>query len=94
MLDLEDGPVEEVVVLVPLPDEQVPEQLAQVVVVRLVLEAQGAADLEVGDEFGGEALAEDLHGGGHLALADLLVLLLLGVRLQALPGQGAPQEVH
>lgn len=35
-----------------------------------------------------------LDGGGHLLLADLLVLLLFGSSLKALPRQGAPQEVH
>lgn len=77
-----------------VPGEQVAEELAQVGVVRLVVEAQGAAVLEVGGEFHGEALAEHLDGRGHLLLADLLVLLLLGGGLEALPGQGPPQEVH
>ncbi len=35
-----------------------------------------------------------LDGRGHLLLADLLVLLLLGGCLQTLPRQAAPQEVH
>ena len=35
-----------------------------------------------------------LDGRGHLLLADLLVLLLLGGGLEALPRQAAPQEVH
>ncbi len=74
--------------------KQVAEELAQVGVVGLVVEAQGAAVLEVGGELHGEALAEHLDGRGHLLLADLLVLLLLRSRLQPLPGQRSPQEVH
>ena len=38
-------------------------------------------------------LAQDLHGCGHL-LADLLILLFLGGRLEALLGQCAQVEVH
>ena len=42
----------------------------------------------------GKAFAQVLDGRGLLLLADLLVLLLVGGRLQALPGQAAAQEVH
>lgn len=39
-------------------------------------------------------LAQDLDGRGTLGVADLLVALLECVRLEALPGQRAAQEVH
>ena len=42
----------------------------------------------------GVAFAEDLNGRRHLLLADPLVLLALGGRFEALPGQGAQVEVH
>lgn len=42
----------------------------------------------------GVAFAEDLDGRRHLLLADALILLALGGRLEALPGQGAQVEVH
>ena len=42
----------------------------------------------------GVPFAQHLHRSGHLLLADLLVLLLLGGCLEALPGQGAQVEVH
>jgi len=64
--------------------KQVPEDLAQVRVVRLVVEAQAAAVLEVRGELGREVLAQQLDRRGHLLLADLLVLLLLGGRLEPL----------
>ncbi len=64
--------------------KQVPEDLAQVRVVRLVVEAQAAAVLEVRGELGREVLAQQLGWRGHLLLADLLVLLLLGGRLEPL----------
>lgn len=47
---------------------------------------EGAAVLEVGAELRGEALAELLGGGGHLALQDPLVLLLLRVGLVGVLG--------
>ena len=67
-----------------LAHEEVPEDLAEVGVIRLVVEAQGTAVLEVGGELHGEALAEVLHRRGHLLFTDLLVLLLLGGRFHAL----------
>ena len=42
----------------------------------------------------GVTFAQHLYRSGHLLLADLLVLLLLGGCLEALPGQGAQVEVH
>jgi len=42
----------------------------------------------------GVSFTQDLDGRGHLLLADALVLLPLGGRLEALPGQGAQVEVH
>lgn len=42
----------------------------------------------------GVAFAQHLDGGGHLLLADPLVLLSLGGGLQPLPGQRAQVEVH
>ena len=50
--------------------------------------------MKVGDKLGREALAQHLDGRRHLLLADLLVLLLLRRRLQALPRQRSAQEVH
>ena len=41
-----------------------------------------------------EPLAQLLNGRSLLLLADLLVLLLLRGRLEALPGQAAAQEVE
>jgi hypothetical protein len=41
-----------------------------------------------------ETLAEILDGGGLLLLANLLVLLLVGSSLQALPRQTTAEEVH
>ena len=91
---LQHGPVERVVVLVVERAEENAEELTQVHVVGRLLEAQSATVVEIHGELGGEALAQDLDGRAHLLLADLLVLLLLGGGLEALPGQRAAIEVH
>ena len=94
LLVLVDGPVEDVVILEGLADEQVPEDLPQVRVIRLVVETQRAGVVQVDGELVGESPAQNLGGGGHLLLHDTVVLLLLGGRLQALPGQGTTAEVE
>ena len=71
---LQHRPVERVVVLVVERPEEDPVELAEVHVVRRLLEPQAAAVVEVHGEFGGEPLAKDLHGSRHLFLTDLLVL--------------------
>merc|ERR1719221_742402 len=93
-LIIQDGPVEDKVVLVALAEEQVLEKPAQVGVVWPVLEPQTPAVVEVCHELAREVLAQDLYRGRHLLLHDLLILLLLRVGFQALPGQAPANEVH
>lgn len=94
LLVLVDGPVEDIVVLEALTDEEVTEDLAEVAVVRLVVEAERAGVVEIDGELVGESTAENLGGGGHLLLHDAVVLLLLGSSLESLPGKGATAEVE
>jgi hypothetical protein len=94
LLVLVHGPIEDVVILESLTDEEIAEDLAQVRVVRLVVEAQGAGVVEVDGELIGEATAEDLGRRRHLLLHDAVVLLLLGRRLEALPREGSTAEVE
>jgi hypothetical protein len=94
LLVLVDSPVKDVVVLEAFADEEVTEDLAEVRVVRLVVEAEGAGVVQVDGKLVGEATAEHLGGGGHLLLHDAVVLLLLGSSLQALPGKGSTAEVE
>mmetsp|Transcript_39474 Transcript_39474/g.118192 ORF Transcript_39474/g.118192 Transcript_39474/m.118192 type:complete len:278 (+) Transcript_39474:153-986(+) len=91
---VQDRPVKDEIVLVALAEEEVLQQSPHVSIVRTVLEAQTATVVQIGDKLAGEVLAENLNRRGHLLLHDLLVLLLLGVCLQALPGQAPPVEVH
>ena len=113
------GPVECVVVLGVERPEEDPVELAEVHVVRRLLEPQAAAVVEVHGELCGEALAQHLfikasqrmnsdlivlpimrlarlylNRRRHLLLADLLILLLLGGRLQTLPWKRTPVDVH
>jgi hypothetical protein len=63
LLVLVDGPVENVVVLEALAHEQVAEDLAQVAVVRLVVEAERARVVQIDGELVGETAAEHVGGG-------------------------------
>jgi hypothetical protein len=89
-----DAPVEHIVVLVTLTGEKVPEELAQVGVVRLVIEPQGTGIVQEDPELVGETAAEKVGRGCHLLFHDTVVLLLLCSRLQALPRQGSTKEIH
>lgn len=93
-LALLDRPVKHVVVLVALANEKVAEKLAKVGVVGLVVKAKGSTVVEVEPELVGEAAAEELGRRRHLLLHDAIVLLLLGGSLEALPREGATEEVH
>lgn len=94
LLVLVDGPVEDVIVLEGLADEEVAENLAQVGVIGLVIKAQRTGVVQVNGELVGETTAEDLGRGGHLLFHDTVVLLLLGSSLQTLPGERTTAEVE
>ena len=87
-------PVEDVVVLVPLADEQVPEEFTEVRVIRLVIESKSAAVVEEDAKLVGKAAAKKIRGRRHLLFHDTIVLLLLGRSLESLPGKSAAEEVH
>lgn len=91
---LVDGPVKDVVVLEGLAHEQVAEDLAEVGVVGLVVESEGAGVVQVDGEFVGEATAKNFSRSGHLLLHNTVVFLLLGSSFQSLPGKRATAEVE
>jgi len=93
-LVVEDGPIEDEVILVALSEKQVLQQPTQVGIIRPVLEAQTSAIVQVCHKINWEMLAQNLHRCRHLLLHDFLVLLLLRIRPQALPWQAAAVEIH
>lgn len=93
-LVLVHSPVEDIVVLEALADEEITEDLAQVAVVGLVIKPEGASVVEIDRELVREATAEDLGRSGHLLLHDPVVLLLLRGGLKTLPRERATAEVE
>ncbi len=85
LLILVDGPVKDVIILEGFSDEKVTEDLSQIGVVWLVIEAEGAGVVEIDGELIREPTAENLRWGCHLLLHDSVVLLLLGGSLEPLP---------
>jgi hypothetical protein len=94
LLVLVDGPVEDVIVLEALADKKITEDLAEVRVVGLVVEAEGTCVVQIDGKFVGEAAAEDFGRRSHLLLHDAVVLLLLSSSLETLPGQRATAKVE
>jgi hypothetical protein len=89
-----DTPVEDVIVLEALANEQVAEELAEVGVIGLVVEAKSARVIEEDTELVRESAAQQVRGRSHLLLHNSVVLLLLSGCFQPLPGESATQEVH
>lgn len=94
LLVLVHGPVEHVVVLKSFANEEITEDLAEVRVIRLVVEAERTSVVQVDGKFVGESTAKNLGGSRHLLLHDAVVLLLLGGGLESLPGKGSAAEVE
>lgn len=94
LLVLVDSPVEDVVVLETLTDEEIAEDLSEVAVVGLVVESERTGVVQVDGELVGEATAKDLGRRGHLLLHDAVIFLLLSSSLQTLPRERATAEVQ
>lgn len=74
--------------------ESLGKELAEVIVVGSVFEAEVSNIRQILVELFWEALAEILNSGSLLLLADLLVLLLVRGSLESLPRQTTAQEIH
>jgi len=81
----EGVPVEDVIIREALSVEQIPDELPQISVVRLLLESQRTDVILVGGKLGWCSLGELLNRRGQLLLTDLLVLLSLVLGPQTLP---------
>ena len=60
-----DAPIEDVVVLVAFTNEKVTEELAQVRIIRFVVESERTSVVEEDTKFIGETAAKGIGGGGH-----------------------------
>ena len=89
-----DAPVEHVIVLVPFTDEEIPEELPQIGVVRLVVKSQGPSVVQEYGKLVREATAEKIGRSGHLFLHDPVILLLLSGGFETLPGERTTEEIH
>jgi len=93
-LVVEDGPIEDEIVLIGFSEEEVLEHAAEVSVIGSVLETQRSAVVQIRDEFTWEMFAQHLDGRAHLLFHNLLVLLFFHVGLESLPRKGTAVEVH
>lgn len=78
-------PVENVIVLEALADEEIAEDLSKVRIVGLVVEAERTRVVQIDGELVREAATKDLGRSGHLLLHDTVVLLFLGGSFETLP---------
>jgi hypothetical protein len=88
------GPIEDIVVLKTLTNEEITEDLSEVDVIRLVIEAEGMSVVEVNGKLVGQAMAKDFGTGGHFLKHDAVILMLGGSSLETLPWKGATAEVQ
>lgn len=88
-----DSPIKDIVILEAFADKEIAENLTEVAIVGLVVEAKGSSVVEVDGKLVGEAATKHLSRGCHLLLHDAIVFLLLGCCLETLPGERAAAEV-
>jgi hypothetical protein len=89
-----DTPVKDIIVLEALADEEITEELAQIRIVGLVVEAESTGVVEENAKLVGEATTEKVGLSSHLLLHDTVVFLLLGRSPQTLPWELTTKEVE
>jgi hypothetical protein len=87
-------PIEDVVVLVAFTKEKVMEEFANVRIVRFVIKAEHMSVFKEDAKFVGETTAEEISGGGHLLLHNVIILQLFGSSIECLPWEDTMKEVH
>lgn len=93
-LPLENYPIVDAVHFKSFKDKQIFEQFFEIFIVRRILKVELPAIIDVGSELGRKIFAEFFDGSGDLDLFDAFVLLLLGLGMESLPGQGTAAEIH
>lgn len=91
---LVDGPIEDIVVLKALADEEIAEQFSNMIVAGFVIEVEGPSAVQVRCEFNGHTVAQNLGSSSQLLLHDWIILLVLGSGHQPLPGERAAAELN
>ena len=89
-----DSPIEDIVVLEGFADEEIAEDLTEIGVVRLVVEAERSSVVEVDCKLVREASTEHLCRRSHLLLHDTVILLLFRCSFETLPWERASAEVQ
>ena len=88
-----DAPVEDIVILEALTNEEATEKLAEIGIIRLVVEAQGTGVVQEDPKFVREIATEEVGGSCHLLHYAVILLLLCG-GFETLPGESTAEEVH
>lgn len=85
LLQIQNSPVEHVVVLESLAIKELLEESLQIGIIGSIFKAQGSAVFKIGSELRSVSLAKLFRAGRHLSVHDAFVLLLFGVGLESLP---------
>lgn len=88
-----DCPIKNIIVLEAFPYKQIPENLTEVGVVRLVVKPQWASVVEVDGKLIRETTTKNLGWGGHFLFHDTVVLLLFCSCFQSLPRERSAAEI-
>lgn len=94
MYVFEDSPIEDVVVLKSLADEQVAEEFAQVCVIRFIIKPQRPSIIQENSKLIRKPPAQNLRRSRHLLFHNTIIFLFLGGCLKALPRERSPTEIH
>lgn len=86
-------PVKDIVILKPFSYKEIPKNLSQIRVIRLIIKPQRASIIKIDGKLVGEAFAKHLRWCSHFFLHNAIIFLLFGSSLESLPRKRATTEV-
>ena len=87
-------PIQDVVMSVALTNKEMTKEVAQVGIVRLIIEAKSTGVIQENTKLGRESMTQEIRGSGHLLLQDTIVLFRRRSSLETLPRKGTSEEIH
>lgn len=87
-------PIKDVIILIAFTNKEIAEKLAEVGVIRLIIETESASIIQEDAKLVGETTTKEVSWSSHLFFHYTVVFLLLGCSLETLPRKSTTEEVH
>lgn len=87
-------PIKDIIILIAFTNEKITEKLAEIGIIRLIIETESASIIQEDAKLVGEATTKEVSWSSHLFFHYTVIFLLLGRSLETLPRKSTTEKVH